>query len=137
MLKFLFLTILILSDHVFSMKISNKCDISMDYSSVHGNCNQFQRCDNGEIIIMNCPSSLVWDASIKTCNYPENVAGPCGNSHQNYPTNSYYNTQKTIAPSTTTTITTTTKSTSTPQNTPYRTPMKYFEKILNYLIESD
>ncbi|CAF1149852.1 unnamed protein product, partial [Brachionus calyciflorus] len=76
-------------------------------------------------VIITCPSSLVWYVSIKTCNYPENDLGPCG---------SYYTTKTTTQSSP---ISTTTKYTSTTRYTPYKKPMKYIEKILNYLIESD
>ena len=55
-----------------------ECNVALDdLSGVPGKCNQFFRCQNGVKLTLSCPIGLVFDNSMKICNWPQNVPDGC------------------------------------------------------------
>ncbi|CAF0930286.1 unnamed protein product [Brachionus calyciflorus] len=55
-----------------------KCDASQNLKHVANDCKKFTLCASGNLVVMSCPDHLVFDESIKSCNYAKNVRGVCG-----------------------------------------------------------
>ena len=88
----------------------NQCDSSIDFKTAPGNCSQYTRCINGEVIVLDCQTGLYWDELLQYCNFKESVVCP--------PTTTLTTTTSTTTTTTTTpTSTTTTTTTTTPTTT--------------------
>ncbi|RNA18637.1 peritrophic membrane [Brachionus plicatilis] len=61
------------ADEVNCTPKGNECSSDQDFTAVAGDCSKFNRCNNGYLTQSSCPSGLLFDKTLKICNYPDQV----------------------------------------------------------------
>lgn len=56
---------------------SGKCNEKIFYQSDPNDCRKYTVCAGGRLITMSCPKFLVFDQTLKSCNYSKYVNGQC------------------------------------------------------------